>query len=291
MASRYEQGVNDAARLLVVDDDADIRGLLRDVLVRAGYVVDEATDGRAALRRLFESPPALVILDVAMPGLDGYETLERIRDVSDVPVLMLTARAEELEKVRGLSGGADDYVAKPFGHQELVARVQALLRRAPASTVRETYADAFLQIDYGATPRHGRGRGGAPHAARVQAALGVRRSPEPGALARPAARPRLERRLRRLGRPGEAVRRLPAAEARARPRRRRRPSRRCAGSATATAGPAEPAATRRARPPRRRASPRPTGRPAARRATTVPSPTTLLTSMRPPCASTISLEM
>src|SRR5262245_12347999 len=84
-----------------------------------------------------------------MPGLDGYDTLERIRDLSDVPVLMLTARAEELEKVRGLSGGADDYVSKPFGHQELVARVQALLRRAPASSVRESYADAFLEIDYG----------------------------------------------------------------------------------------------------------------------------------------------
>jgi DNA-binding response OmpR family regulator len=148
VATGYENGVNEPARLLVVDDDADIRGLLRDVLGRAGYAVDEATDGRSALRRLFESPPALVILDVSMPGLDGYETLDRIRDLSDVPVLMLTARAGELDKVRGLSGGADDYVAKPFGHQELVARVQALLRRAPASTVRESYADAFLEIDY-----------------------------------------------------------------------------------------------------------------------------------------------
>jgi DNA-binding response OmpR family regulator len=148
MPSRYEDGVSGSTRLLVVDDDADIRGLLRDVLGRAGYDVDEATDGRAALRRLFESPPALVILDVAMPGLDGYATLERIRDLSDVPVLMLTARADELEMVRGLSGGADDYVAKPFGQQELVARVQALLRRAPAPTVRESYADDFLEIDY-----------------------------------------------------------------------------------------------------------------------------------------------
>jgi DNA-binding response OmpR family regulator len=148
VATRYEDGVSETARLLVVDDEADIRALLRDVLVRAGYAVDEAVDGRAALRRLFESPPALVILDVAMPGLDGYETLERIRDLSNVPVLMLTARAGELEKVRGLTGGADDYVAKPFGHQELVARVRALLRRAPAPTVRDVYADGFLEIDY-----------------------------------------------------------------------------------------------------------------------------------------------
>src|SRR5262249_2557791 len=111
--SGYENSVSaagvGAARILVVDDDPDTRSLLRDVLVRAGYQVDEASDGRAALRRLFESAPALVVLDVAMPGLDGYATLERIRDLSDVPVLMLTARAEELERVRGLTAGADDY--------------------------------------------------------------------------------------------------------------------------------------------------------------------------------------
>jgi DNA-binding response OmpR family regulator len=137
-------------RLLVVDDDADIRSLLRDLLGRAGYIVDVAPDGRAALRRLFESPPALVLLDVAMPGLDGYATLERIRDLSDVPVIMLTARAEELERVRGLTGGADDYVSKPFGTRELLARVQALLRRATAATVSESYEDAFVRIDYAA---------------------------------------------------------------------------------------------------------------------------------------------
>jgi DNA-binding response OmpR family regulator len=144
----YEDGVSDGPRLLVVDDDDDVRGLLREILGRAGYLVDEAADGRAALRRLFEAPPALVILDVAMPELDGYATLERIRDLSDVPVLMLTARAGELERVRGLTGGADDYVAKPFGHQELVARVHALLRRAGTTTVAESYADDFVAIDY-----------------------------------------------------------------------------------------------------------------------------------------------
>jgi len=148
VASRYENGVSEPARLLVVDDEPDVRGLVRDVLVRAGYVVDEAPDGRTALRRLFESQPALVILDVTMPGLDGYATLERIRDLSDVPVLMLTARGDELERVRGLSGGADDYVVKPFGHQELVARVHALLRRSPPATVVESYADDFVEIDY-----------------------------------------------------------------------------------------------------------------------------------------------
>ena len=90
-----------------------------------------------------------MILDVSMPDLDGYQTLERIRDLSDVPVIMLTARTQELEKVRGLSAGADDYVAKPFGRQELLARVQALLRRTGGkSEVIEAYADNFVQIDY-----------------------------------------------------------------------------------------------------------------------------------------------
>ncbi len=142
--------MSDRTRILVVDDDQDIRQLLRGLLERAGYVVDEAEDGRAALRILFTTPPALVILDVTMPDMDGYETLERIRDLSEVPVLMLTARTQELEKVRGLSAGADDYVAKPFGRQELLARVQALLRRSGGkSEVVESYADDFVQIDYG----------------------------------------------------------------------------------------------------------------------------------------------
>ena len=136
-------------RILVVDDDPDIRLLLRELLERAGYDIEEADDGRVALRSLFANAPALVILDVTMPDLDGYQTLERIRDLSDVPVLMLTARSQELEKVRGLSAGADDYVAKPFGRQELLARVQALLRRSGGrSEVLEAYADDFVQIDY-----------------------------------------------------------------------------------------------------------------------------------------------
>src|SRR3954462_4912100 len=136
-------------RILVVDDEPDIRMLLRTLLERAGYTVDEAADGRSGLRAFYAAAPQLVILDVTMPELDGWATLERIRDLSDVPVLMLTARSAELEKVRGLSAGADDYVAKPFGRQELLARVQALLRRTGGkSEVVEAYADDFLQIDY-----------------------------------------------------------------------------------------------------------------------------------------------
>jgi DNA-binding response OmpR family regulator len=94
-----------------------------------------------------------------MPGMDGYQTLERIRDLSDVPVLMLTARTQELEKVRGLSAGADDYVAKPFGRQELLARVQALLRRTGGKTeVADAYADDVIEIDYGQRRVRVRGR-------------------------------------------------------------------------------------------------------------------------------------
>ncbi len=145
----YESGVSPRPQILVVDDDENIRLLLRELLERAGYSVTEAADGRTALRHLFTTPPALVILDVTMPDMDGYQTLERVRDLSDVPVLMLTARTQELEKVRGLSAGADDYVAKPFGRQELLARVQALLRRTGGKTeLTEAYADDFVQIDY-----------------------------------------------------------------------------------------------------------------------------------------------
>ncbi|HEU5244619.1 MAG TPA: response regulator transcription factor [Gaiellaceae bacterium] len=136
------------SRILVVDDDDDIRGLVRALLERAGHEVIDAPDGRAGMRELYAGAPDLVILDVAMPGLDGWATLERIREVSDVPVLMLTARDAELERVRGLRGGADDYVVKPFGRQELAARVDVLLRRPRSGVERDTYADARLSISF-----------------------------------------------------------------------------------------------------------------------------------------------
>jgi DNA-binding response OmpR family regulator len=147
------------ARILVIDDDAVTRELLRLTLERAGHEVREATDGRAGLRELYAAAPDLVILDVAMPELDGWATLERIRDLSDVPVLMLTARQTELERVRGLQGGADDYVIKPFGRQELAARVQALLRRSLGRTdTQQTYADARVAIDFAQREVHYDGR-------------------------------------------------------------------------------------------------------------------------------------
>jgi DNA-binding response OmpR family regulator len=135
-------------RVLVVDDDDDIRLLLEELLRGAGYTVDTAQDGRAALRVFHGSPCDLVILDLSMPELDGFETLERLRDLSDVPVILLTARSGEIDKVRGFRAGADDYVVKPFGRQELLARIEALLRRAPEPTHLEHYDDGTISIDY-----------------------------------------------------------------------------------------------------------------------------------------------
>ena len=105
--------------------------------------------GQQALELAERTPADLVILDISMPLLDGWQTLERLRAFSAVPVLMLTARTSELEKVRALQAGADDYVSKPFGRQELLARVAALLRRAGAQKPQETaYKDALLEVDF-----------------------------------------------------------------------------------------------------------------------------------------------
>lgn len=132
-----------------MEDDEDVRALVVELLERAGYRVRSAGDGRSGLRLFHELRPDLVVLDVSMPELDGFQTLERIRDLSDAPVLMLTAHNGELERVRGLKAGADDYLGKPFGRQELVARVEALLRRAgPRREAQERYGDEFLEIDF-----------------------------------------------------------------------------------------------------------------------------------------------
>jgi len=136
------------ARVLVVDDEVAVRGFVTDLLGRAGYEVLDAASGEQGLRVLYAARPDLVLLDVSMPGLDGWQTLERIRDLTDLPVLMLSGIAGELEKVRALKSGADDYVTKPFGPQELLARVEALLRRAPPRDAAfESYSDALVSVD------------------------------------------------------------------------------------------------------------------------------------------------
>jgi DNA-binding response OmpR family regulator len=137
------------SRLLVVEDDPDIALALRLLLQRAGHQVAHAKDGRTGLRDAYTDRPELVILDIGLPGMDGWQVLERLRDVSDVPVLLLTAHGQESDKVRGLRGGADDYLTKPFTNAELVARVEALLRRSgtAAQWADEMYDDGVLRID------------------------------------------------------------------------------------------------------------------------------------------------
>ncbi|MEU9719793.1 response regulator transcription factor [Streptomyces sp. NPDC047976] len=117
-------------RILLVEDDPDLATALRALLGRAGYEVRHAADGREALRRLFADRPDLMVLDIGLPELDGWQVLERTRDLTDLPVLLLTARGAEADRVRGLRAGADDYLPKPFGQEELLARIEALLRRA-----------------------------------------------------------------------------------------------------------------------------------------------------------------
>jgi DNA-binding response OmpR family regulator len=137
--------------ILVVDDSASERAVVEKRLTAAGYAVVTATDGREGLRRLYETHPDLVLLDIVMPELDGWKTLEMIRQVSEVPVIMVTGLDAEVERIRGLRAGADDYVGKPFSAGELVARVQAVLRRsAGQGDVREVYDDGVVGIDYGA---------------------------------------------------------------------------------------------------------------------------------------------
>jgi DNA-binding response OmpR family regulator len=117
------------AQVLVVEDDKDISLGIRTVLDRSGFGVTSSADGKEGLRAFHATRPDLVVLDIGLPTLDGWAVLERIRDLSDVPVLILTAHGNEADKVRGLDSGADDYLTKPFSNRELAARVEALLRR------------------------------------------------------------------------------------------------------------------------------------------------------------------
>jgi DNA-binding response OmpR family regulator len=116
-------------RILVVDDEPDIRKVLERYLRREGYLVDMAADGQAALAIIERTPPDLIVLDLLMPRLGGLEVTRILRSKSDIPIIMLTSKDEELDKVLGLEMGADDYVTKPFSVKELVARIKAVLRR------------------------------------------------------------------------------------------------------------------------------------------------------------------
>ena len=136
-------------RVLLIEDDQDIALGVRTVLGRNGFEVTTAAEGREGLRAFHSQHPDIVILDVGLPEMDGWTVLERIRELSEVPVLMLTSHGQESDKVRGLRGGADDYLTKPFGNAEFTARVQALLRRQRAAApLPEVFDDGHVQVDY-----------------------------------------------------------------------------------------------------------------------------------------------
>jgi DNA-binding response OmpR family regulator len=135
--------------VLVIEDEADIRQLLRTLLEREGFDVTESTEGRDGVRLFHQRHPDIVILDVGLPDLDGWQVLERIRDMSDVPVLMLTALGTERDKVRGLNAGADDYLTKPFSRVELLARLQAISRRQVQRNDPITvFEDGQVRVDF-----------------------------------------------------------------------------------------------------------------------------------------------
>ncbi len=128
--------------ILIVDDEQHIIDLARMYLERAGYTVVSATEGNSALELILSAkPPTLVVLDLMLPGLDGWEICKRVRAKSDVPIIMLTARSDDIDRIVGLELGADDYLTKPFNPRELVARIRAILRRAerrPATDIERT---------------------------------------------------------------------------------------------------------------------------------------------------------
>jgi DNA-binding response OmpR family regulator len=146
--------VKDAGRVLVVDDEQALARLVADYLTRDGFDVAIAADGLAAMDAARDRTPDVVVLDLGLPGLDGVEVCRQLRTFSDCYVIMLTARADEIDKLIGLSVGADDYVTKPFSPRELVARVHAVLRRpraaAPAGVDVEALRFGTLSVDIGA---------------------------------------------------------------------------------------------------------------------------------------------
>jgi two-component system KDP operon response regulator KdpE len=145
--------MSEGKRILIVDDEPRMRHFVRMNLELEGFRVSEASDGLEALRRVREEMPDLVVLDVEMPRLDGLETLAEIRRTSPVPVIMLTVRADEGDRIHGLDLGADDYVTKPFSARELVSRINAVLRRVqlsapPEQTRNRVQIDERLTVDF-----------------------------------------------------------------------------------------------------------------------------------------------
>lgn len=134
--------------ILIVDDEPQIRRVMRTTLTSHGYAVVEAASGEEALEKLRAVRPDLIVLDVNMPGISGLETCAEIRTSSDVPIIMLTIRNSERDKVQALDAGADDYVVKPFGVQELMARIRAALRRSAPGDATPAFLTDDLKIDF-----------------------------------------------------------------------------------------------------------------------------------------------
>jgi two-component system KDP operon response regulator KdpE len=141
--------MNDAT-ILVVDDEPQLRRVMRTTLTDLGYIVIDAKTGEDALELLRHDQPDLVLLDLNMPGIGGLETCRAIRETSEVPIIILSVRNTEREKVQALDAGADDYVSKPFGIQELLARIRAALRRSPAAGENDlkVFRTDDLEIDF-----------------------------------------------------------------------------------------------------------------------------------------------
>ena len=139
--------MNSPARILVVEDEADIACVVLDYLRHAGYAAEHVADGRAAIARIREAPPNLTLLDIMLPGLDGLEVLRQARGVTANPIIMLTARVEEVDRLIGLELGADDYICKPFSPREVVARVKAVLRRGAPPLPSAAPAGGALALD------------------------------------------------------------------------------------------------------------------------------------------------
>jgi two-component system KDP operon response regulator KdpE len=136
------------ATILVVDDEPQIRRVMLTTLTSHGYTVVEAGSGEEALEKLRAERPDLILLDVNMPGISGLDTCAEIRTSSDVPIIMLTIRNSERDKVQALDAGADDYVVKPFGVQELMARIRAALRRSAPGEATPAFSSGDLKIDF-----------------------------------------------------------------------------------------------------------------------------------------------
>lgn len=141
----------DSIKILVVDDESRMRKLVRDFLVKSNYSVLEAEDGEQAVDLFMETKDiALIILDVMMPKLDGYGVAKEIRKVSDVPIIMLTAKSDERDELKGFELGVDEYITKPFSPKILVARVEAVLRRSISSDAGEVISFAGIEMDIAA---------------------------------------------------------------------------------------------------------------------------------------------